>query len=87
MSDPIRRAARTFVQAFLGSLLTSGVLSGMATEGVVDLAVAEKAGVSAIAAGFIALLTFVMNWAEDAAYVPALLKAPASDGADPIPEP
>jgi hypothetical protein len=87
MSDAFRRALRTFIQAFLGSLLASGILSGIAADGVVDLAIFEKAGVSALAAGVIAVLTWAQNALEDAAYIPSLLKAPASDGANPIPEP
>jgi len=84
MSDPIRRAVRTFFQAFLGSLLTSGVLSAMSTDGVVDWNLLEKAGVSALAAGVIALFTFVMNALEDSGTIPSVLKATASSGAKPV---
>lgn len=87
MSDAVRRALRTFVQAWLGSLLTSGVLSATATDGIVDLSALEKAGVSALAAGFIALLSWLQNALEDNTRMPALLKAPASEGENPIPEP
>lgn len=87
MSDPLRRALRTFVQAFLGSILTSGVLSATATDGVVDWSALEKAGVAALAAGFVAVLTFVQNLFEDKALMPAFLKAPPSPGAHPIPDP
>lgn len=84
MSDAVRRAIRTFVQAFTGSILTNGVLSAMATNGVVDWTLLEKAGVSALVAAVIALLTFLQNWAEDRGTIPSILKASASDGANPI---
>lgn len=86
MSDALRRALRTFVQAFLGSVLTSGLLSAINETGVVDWSAIKKVAVSAAAAALIALLTFVVNALEDKGVMPALIKAPASGGADPIPE-
>jgi hypothetical protein len=73
-SNAINRAVRTFIQAFLGAILTSGVLSAMAVDGVVDFMVIQKVGTSALAAGFIALITFAMNSLEDHQVIPALLK-------------
>lgn len=89
MSDALRRACRTFIQSFLGSVLTSGVLSAIETDGVVDYSVLQKVGVSALAAGLIAFLSFMQNALEDSPTValPALLKAPASEGVDPVPDP
>lgn len=85
MSDALRRALRTFLWAFLGSIITNGVLSTIQTEGIVDWSVLRKAAVSAAAAGVIALLTWIVNALEDNGVVPALLKAPPSPGANPVP--
>lgn len=87
MTDALRRAIRTFVQTFLGSIATSGVLSAAATEGVVDWSVLKKVLMAAVASGAVALVSFVQNALEDKGTIPALLKAPASDGVDPVPEP
>lgn len=87
MTDPIRRALRTFVQAFLGSLITSGVLSAASADGVVDWSAVKKAGIAALAAAIVAVFTFVQNWLEDSVGLPAILKAPASDGQEPVPDP
>jgi hypothetical protein len=87
MTDALRRAIRTFVQAFLGSIATSGILSAAATEGVVDYSVLKKLAMSAAASGFVSLFSFLQNLLEDKGAIPAILKAPASDGVDPIPDP
>lgn len=86
MPDSVRRAIRTFFQAFLGAIITTGVLSTAATNGVVDWSSLKKAAVSALSAGIVATVSFVQNALEDKGTVPALLKAPASSGADPIPQ-
>lgn len=85
MSDAIRRAVRTFFQSFIGVLISSGILSAIGEAGVVDWSALKKVGVSALGAGIVAVLTFVQNWLEDDGAVPALLKAPASEGARPVP--
>lgn len=86
MNNALKRAIRTFVQAFLGSILTSGVLSAIAVDGIVDFKVIEKVGASALAAGLIALITYAMNALEDHQVIPALLKnvpqEPAAAAAD-----
>lgn len=74
MSDSVRRAFRTFVQAFVGALLASGVLSAASVEGVVDWSSLGKAAVSAGVAGVVAVLSYVQNSLEDRGSVPALLK-------------
>lgn len=84
MPDFVRRAIRSFVQAFLGSLTTSGILSASSTDGVVDWSTLEKTGVAALAAGVIALLTLVHNLLEDTTSFPAVLKAAASSGENPV---
>jgi phosphate/sulfate permease len=76
MSEAVRRGLRTFFQGFLGSIITSGVLSAFETEGVVDWAVLEKVGVSAAAAGIIGLVSYVHNALEDTGVVRPMLKEP-----------
>jgi hypothetical protein len=86
MPDALRRALRTFVQAFLGSIITSGILSTTETVGVVDWSALKKVAVSAVAAAVIALITWAQNYLEDTTTVPALLKAPPSGGVNPVPD-
>lgn len=74
MNDAWRRAVRTFIQAFLGSILTSGILSAVTETGVVDWATAKKVAVSALAASLIAAITFAQNALESADVIPKLLK-------------
>lgn len=86
MSDAVRRAIRTFAQSFLGAFAASGVLSAFAEAGVVDWTVLKKAGISALIAGIIALMSFIQNALEDSGAIPAPLKAPASEGVNPVPD-
>lgn len=74
MTDAMKRALRTFIQSFVGSILTSGVLSGFAVDGVVDWSILSKVGVSSFVAGVIALLAFVQNALEDSKKLPTVLK-------------
>jgi len=86
MPDSLRRAIRTFVQAFLGSIITSGILSAVEETGVVDWSALKKVAVSAAAAAIIALFTWAQNALEDHTPMPALLKAPPSPGVNPVPD-
>lgn len=74
MTNALKRALRTFVQAFLGSVLTSGILSTVETDGVVDWSSLTKVGVSALAAGLIALVSWIHNALEDRDVVPQVLR-------------
>lgn len=65
LPDPIRRALRTFFQAFTAAIAFSGVLSAIATSGVVDWAVLKKVGISAAFSGLVALVSFIQNALED----------------------
>lgn len=76
MSDAVRRAIRTFIQAFLGVLVTSGIFSAAAEDGVVDWSGLKKVGISAAAAAVVAVVTYIQNALEDSGTVPALLKEP-----------
>lgn len=73
MSDAVKRGLRTFFQGFLGSIITSGVLSSFGTDGVVDFSVLQKVGVSAAAAGLIGLISFIQNALEDSGTVPEVI--------------
>lgn len=85
MPDYLRRAIRTFIQSFCGAIISSGVLSAAATAGVVDWSVVTKILIAALAGGVTGLLTLGMNALEDNGSIPAVLKAPASEGVNPVP--
>jgi hypothetical protein len=90
MSDSLRRAIRTFVQAFTGVLaLQAGAIIVQVNEGswVPDIDWMKRVLLSALAAGVISLISFAQNWAEDNTSMPALLKSPASSGENPVPDP
>ena len=86
MTDALRRALRTFFQTLVGTIITSGILSSTSETGVVDWSGLKKVGVSALAAGIVAVLTWAQNALEDHTTVPAFLKAPASEGENPVPD-
>lgn len=71
--DAIRRAVRTFLQAFIGVLLGSGILSAMGETGVVDWSSVKKIGLSALAAGIVAIITWLQNFLEDENVIPTVL--------------
>ena len=95
MNDALRRGVRTFLQAFVGFLVL------FAIPALQDLIRAVSSGedyqfnfgfwqaivVAAVASGLVALITWAQNELEDKGAIPALLKAPASSGADPVPDP
>lgn len=66
MKDASIRALRTFVQSLIGAFLATSVLSGIASSSTIDGDALQRAGVSAIAAAVIALLSFIQNALEDA---------------------
>lgn len=63
--DPGVRALRTFLQALIGAFLATSVLQGIASDATIDGDALTRAGVSALAAGFIALLSFIQNALEE----------------------
>lgn len=65
MRDAAIRAARTFAQAFVGVIVTSGVLQAAVDSGTVDISVWQTVGISALFAGVSAVLSFVQNLLED----------------------
>jgi hypothetical protein len=80
MSDSTRRSLRTIldvVPAVLASLLVLVPVLGLDAQTV--------AAVGGVMGAITVALTKLRNGLEDAWVIPALLKAPASDGADPLP--
>jgi len=87
LPDSVRRAIRTFIQSFLGTLLTGWIGLNVAAGDLPPVSVAKRLLIAATVAGVIALLTYVQNALEDHTGLPALLKAPASSGVNPEPDP
>lgn len=80
MTDPIRRAIRTFIQAFVGVIISS--LIGEGTGKLPDFNFIETTLGGAVVAGVIATLTFIQNSLEDTNAIPSLAK-----GSDPVSKP
>jgi hypothetical protein len=80
MNDPTRRAIRTLVQVGL----VQGVLQLWNAFAPTKLTVDQAAAITLVATP---LVGFIQNMLEDSAGMPALLKAPASSGQNPVPEP
>ena len=77
MPDSVKRAIRTFVQAFTGVLVaqTEAILvDAQKGEYVLDVDWIKRILISAAAAGVIALVTWLHNWAEDADKIPTIGK-------------
>jgi hypothetical protein len=82
MPDSIRRGLRTTIQVLLAAC------AGMAGLVAVHVISAEQGGKAAAVCTFLAgLIAAAMNALEDRGTIPALLKAPASEGANPVPDP
>jgi hypothetical protein len=86
MPDWVRRAIRTFFQAFTGVLVLQGVQVTIDPTLITNVDWLERVGLTAIAAGGVSAITLIHNFLEDQAGLPALLKSPASVGSDPVPD-
>ena len=85
LPDSLRRGIRTFFQAALGVVILQGVaLVADANDGSIDANLWRRVGVTALASGLIALVSWFQNYLEDAGTVPSVLKATASSGANPV---
>lgn len=78
MSDATRRALRTLFQFVVAGGLTA-LING-AVDGLDPSWLALVQAVNQL------IVTFAQNWLEDNTAVPALLKAPASEGENPVPD-
>ena len=89
MKDSTRRAVRTGLDLFLGVLLSLGavlLIPGI-NETVTEMGLGKAFGVFSVVV--LVLTTFVTklkNYLEDEKNFPALLKAPASGGENPVPD-
>lgn len=70
--DAVYRCLRTFLQAFIGTFLALLIAPGTAEVPTLDGL--QRAGLAALFAGCVALLSFVQNFLEDNELVPAFLK-------------
>lgn len=85
-SDSTRRALRTGIDAILGVLVAlAGVVVIPGLDEALGLTGGELARAGVIVGALVLFFTKLRNALEDRGTIPAVLKAPASDGADPIP--
>lgn len=78
MNDATRRALRTVLQLIASGALTAlvaAIVDGMDTKST-----------AIVLATWQVIVTFAQNALEDAGAIPALLKAPASSGENPVPD-
>lgn len=80
MSDAQRRAIRTVIQVSLVQALMA-LYNAFAP---IDLTIEQMTAITLVATPLVA---FAQNWLEDNTSAPALLKAPASEGENPKPDP
>lgn len=95
LPDSVRRAIRTFLQAFVAVFAISllGWLGDVTLwakcvdncKDFPDVTVLGKAAIAGFAAGAVTLVSLIQNLLEDKTSFPAILKAPSSDGQNPAP--
>lgn len=93
--DWLRRAARTFLQGFIGMIVLLGFpiaqsVINAATSGQpidLDFNAWKTVLIASTFAGGMALVTLVHNLLEDKTGMPAILKGTASSGQNPVPDP
>ena len=94
MNDAIRRAIRTFLQAFVGTLAVLAIPAmtdlirkiGSAEPYEINFDFWQGVVIAAALSGVIALISWAQNALEDHTGVIAPLKAPASAGNNPVPD-
>ncbi len=79
MTDAIRRALRTLLWSLAGSIPVIP-----ATAALFDISAKIAGQVTGVMTLVVVVLTGVINGLEDRGTIPALLKSPSSDGADPV---
>lgn len=93
--DWLRRAARTFLQAFVGTLSVMAIPAlndiiraiSSAEPYTFDVDLWQGVIIAACLSGVIALISALQNGLEDKAGMPALGKGVASSGQNPVPQP
>lgn len=81
MTDALRRGIRS---ALWMVLAMAGAVPALAA--AFDLPTTQVAKITAMFTTVAAVLTAIVNAAEDKGVIPALLKSPASSGENPIPD-
>lgn len=81
MSDAIRRGLRTFLW---GVVAMTGAIPTLAA--AFNVPAGRVTQITAVFTAIAAVVTAVINAAEDKGVIPALLKSPASSGENPIPD-
>ena len=74
MKAALNRALRTFLQAVLGAIASSGVLATIVSTGTIDVSVLQSVGIIALFAGLSALISYVQNALENNDTIPKLLR-------------
>lgn len=82
MTDSTRRALRVLAHGLVAFVIAVPVMAA-----ALPTPAGRIADVAAAVVALCAVAAKVINALEDAGLIPAVLKAPASDGADPIPSP
>lgn len=81
MTDSLRRALRSVLW-----LLIAAVAAVPSAAAVFNLPAEKATGVVAMLTPFVLAVTKIVNALEDNGTIPALLKAPASSGENPLPD-
>lgn len=92
--DWLRRAARTFLQAFVGTLSVMAIPAlndivraiGSAEPYELDFAFWQSVIIAASLAGVVSLISAAQNALEDKGGMPAVLKGQATSGQNPVPD-
>jgi hypothetical protein len=82
MKDSTRRGIRTALQLVV-TLLTTGGIQGLLALFGLTMSPEQYAVVTG---ALLPVVTAVLNGLEDSGKIPAVLKAPANDGASPLPD-
>ena len=93
--DWLRRALRTFLQAFVGTLSVMAIPAlneivraiGSAEPYELNFDFWQSVAIAATLSGVVALISAAQNALEDKAGMPAVIKGKASSGQNPVPEP
>lgn len=91
LPDSTRRAIRTALDNIVGVLILLGVILPFFGDfirevGGADSVTAYLAKAMVILTALVTLISRIKNMLEDRGVIPALFKAPASNGEDPVPD-